>query len=428
MTQATEQLAQQIAEPAHKKKQPKGVWAVTVASIFAFMGIGLVDPILPSIAKNLHATESQTSLLFTSYLIVTACMMLVTGAINSRIGGKKTLLVGLAVIVVFASLSGTSGTVGQLVGYRAGWGFGNALFAATALAVIVAVATAGRSQAIVLYEMGIGIGMATGPLLGAFTGAIHWRAPFYATAALMACAFIALVVLLPEIPRPATPIKVTAPIKALGDRGLSSVGIAALFYYCAFFAIMAYTPFILGMGHLGIGLVFFGWGTALAITSTMIAPRLHNRFGIIASASASLVGMMIVMIAIGLIAGHGHVSDARRTGLVICVIAAGAVMGVCNTLFTDLAMSVSDHPQSVASAGYNFLRWLGGAAAAYLAPLLGELYFPAIPYIAFGVLMIISIGLLLTLRGRMAARNHQEETRIIESTEPTAEEAAHLSH
>lgn len=127
-------------------KQPKAVWAVAGASVFAFMGIGLVDPILPAIAENLQATPSQVSLLFTSYFLITAIAMLVTGFVSSRIGGKRTLLLGLAVIVVFATLSGLSGTVDALVGFRAGWGLGNALFVATALAVMVPAARQQRSS------------------------------------------------------------------------------------------------------------------------------------------------------------------------------------------------------------------------------------------------------------------------------------------
>ena len=40
------------------------------ASVVAFMGIGLADPILKPIADNLSASPSQVSLLFTSYMAV----------------------------------------------------------------------------------------------------------------------------------------------------------------------------------------------------------------------------------------------------------------------------------------------------------------------------------------------------------------------
>jgi ACDE family multidrug resistance protein len=49
------------AEKASFLKQPKAVWATALAAVFAFMGIGLVDPILPAIAKNLDASPSEVS-------------------------------------------------------------------------------------------------------------------------------------------------------------------------------------------------------------------------------------------------------------------------------------------------------------------------------------------------------------------------------
>jgi ACDE family multidrug resistance protein len=65
--------------PASPFKQPPAVWAVAFACVISFMGIGLVDPILPALAESLHATPSQVSLLFTSYLVVTAVAMLAVG-------------------------------------------------------------------------------------------------------------------------------------------------------------------------------------------------------------------------------------------------------------------------------------------------------------------------------------------------------------
>jgi MFS family permease len=53
-------------------RQPKAVFAVAFACVVSFMGIGLVDPILPAISHELHASPSEVTLLFTSYLVVTA--------------------------------------------------------------------------------------------------------------------------------------------------------------------------------------------------------------------------------------------------------------------------------------------------------------------------------------------------------------------
>ncbi len=176
-------------------KQPKAVWAVAFACVIAFMGIGLVDPILPAISADLGATPAQTMLLFTSYLLVTGLAMFFTSFVSSRIGAKRTLLLGLALIVIFAALAGASDSVGMIIGFRAGWGLGNALFISTALATIVGAASGGADSAVILYEAALGLGIAIGPLLGGALGSISWRGPFFGTAVLMAIALIALTIL-----------------------------------------------------------------------------------------------------------------------------------------------------------------------------------------------------------------------------------------
>src|SRR4051794_14201407 len=118
-------------------RQPKPVWAVAFASVIAFMGIGLVDPILKPIADDLGASPSQVSLLFTSYMAVMGVAMLITGAVSSRIGAKRTLLTGLIIIIAGSALAGLQDGVAGIVMFRAVWGLGNALFVATALATIV---------------------------------------------------------------------------------------------------------------------------------------------------------------------------------------------------------------------------------------------------------------------------------------------------
>ncbi|WP_347108790.1 MFS transporter [Paenarthrobacter sp. S56] len=387
------------AEKVSFLKQPKAVWATALAAVFAFMGIGLVDPILPAIAKNLQASPSEVSLLFTSYFLVTAIAMLVSGFVSSRIGGKKTLLIGLAVIVVFASLSGLSGSVEQLVGFRAGWGLGNALFVATALAVIVGVASGGTGTAIILYEAALGLGISLGPLLGALLGGWQWRAPFFGTAVLMAAAFIALLALLPKTPAPAKKSRLRDPLLALGHKGLSTTAASALFYNYGFFTILAFTPFILGMDAYGIGGVFFGWGVAVAVFSVFVAPVLQNRFGAVKVLTGTLFVLMLDLVGLGLAAGHSV------PAVVVLVIVAGALLGINNTIYTELAMGVSDSPRPIASAGYNFVRWMGGALAPFAAAQLGEHFGPQVPFFAGAVAMVIAI--LVAFGGRSYLKSHE---------------------
>src|SRR5699024_12211112 len=102
-------------------------------------------------------------LLFTSYLLVTALTMFFAGFISTRIGVKATLVTGLIIIVLFASLAGVSDTGGQVIGLRAGWGFGNAMVMTMSLGGIVGVANGGSAASIMLYERSLAAVMAVGP-------------------------------------------------------------------------------------------------------------------------------------------------------------------------------------------------------------------------------------------------------------------------
>ncbi|MEV4549904.1 MFS transporter [Nonomuraea wenchangensis] len=374
-------------------RQPMSVWATAFAAVVAFMGIGLVDPILPSIAQGLKATPSQVSLLFTSYFLVTAVAMLVTGWVSSRIGGKRTLLAGLALVIVFAALAGTSTSVAELVGFRAGWGLGNALFVATALAVIVGAASGGAESAIILYEAALGLGISAGPLAGALLGDWNWRAPFFGTATLMAVGFVLVLTLLKATPKPPTKTALSAPIRALAHGGLSTTAFTALFYNFAFFTILAFTPFILGMSAYGIGAVFFGWGVCVALASVFGAPRLQRRIGSVSVLHLALALLAVLQVGIAVFGVAGV-----NTGVVACVVLSGIPIGLNNTVFTESAMEVSDAPRPVASAGYNFVRWMGGALAPFIATKLGEDIGVAVPYVLGAVCCFVGMMVLYLRR------------------------------
>jgi ACDE family multidrug resistance protein len=372
-------------------RQPKAVWAVAFASVVAFMGIGLVDPILKPIADNLDATPSQVSLLFTSYMAVMGVAMLVTGAVSSRIGPKRTLLIGLVIIIAGAGLAGMSDSVMGIVGWRALWGLGNALFIATALATIVNAARGSVAQAIILYEAALGLGIAVGPLVGGVLGSISWRGPFFGVSALMTIALVVTVFLLPATPPAAKATSVADPLRALKHRGLLGVGITALLYNFGFFTLLAFTPFPLDMDAHRIGLIFFGWGLALAFTSVVVAPRLQHRFGTVRVLILNLLAFaaLLAVMAVG--------TDVKVV-LATCVVAAGLFIGVNNTLITETVMKAAPVERGVASAAYSFLRFGGGAVAPWLAGVLGETFNAHLPFWVGAAAVLLGAGVMVATR------------------------------
>jgi MFS transporter, ACDE family, multidrug resistance protein len=372
-------------------RQPKAVFAVAFACVVSFMGIGLVDPILPAISHQLHASPSEVTLLFTSYLVVTAVAMLITNWVSSRLGAKKTLIAGLIVIVVFSALAGASPSINAIIGFRAGWGVGNALFIATSLAVIVASASGGFAGAIVLYETALGVGIAIGPLLGGTLGEISWRGPFYGVAALMAIALIATVVLVEPTPKPKHKTGLSAPLRALRHRGLLTLSLTALCYNWGFFTVLGYAPFPMNLSPIRLGLVFTGWGIFVALFAVFGAPRLQASLGIARTMYLNLAAFAVVILVIAIWTTDNAV-------LIPAVIVSGIFIGINNTVTTQAVMTVSPVEKPVASAAYSFVRFIGGGLAPYAAGRLVLAFNIHVPfYIAAGAI-VAGIVILSTAR------------------------------
>ncbi|MBS2554416.1 MFS transporter [Catenulispora sp. NL8] len=399
-------------KPPSLLHQPKAVWAVAFACVISFMGIGLVDPILPALASQLKATPSQVTMLFTSYLVVTAVAMLITGFVSSRIGAKRTLVAGLAIIVVFAALAGTSGTVGQIVGLRAGWGIGNALFIATSLAVIVGSASGGFSGAIILYETALGVGIALGPLVGGELGGISWRGPFFGVAVLMLIALVATLILVAPTPPPARKVSITEPIRALRHRGLLTLALTALCYNWGFFTLLGYAPFPMKLGTHQLGYVFTAWGVLVAVFAVFAAPRLQARFGIARTLYANLALFAVNILIVGLATDHKAI-------LITAVIVAGVFIGVNNTITTQAVMTVAPVDRPIASASYGFVRFIGGGLAPYFAGRLAERFNIHVAFYVAAVVVVIGIGILASGHKLLMAAEKQtlidsEEEALIE--------------
>jgi MFS transporter, ACDE family, multidrug resistance protein len=377
------------AAPVNPFRQPKAVYAVAFACVVSFMGIGLVDPILPALSHQLNASPSAVELLFTSYLVVTAVAMLVTGWVSSRIGGKRTLVAGLILIVVCSALAGSSGSIGEIIGFRAGWGLGNALFIATSLAVIIGAASGGFSGAIILYETSLGIGIALGPLVGGELGAISWRGPFFGVTVLMSISLVATIAFVDKTPQPTRKTSITEPLRALKHRGLAVMSVTALFYNWGFFTLLAYTPFPMHLGIHELGYVFTGWGILVAIFAVFVAPRAQRRFG---TPKCLYVNLALLAVDLAVIAAF----TSSQLTLIVAVIVSGAFVGLNNTLTTQAVMLVAPVERPIASASYGFVRFIGGGLAPYCAARLAATFNVHVPFYLGAGTVLVAIVILGT--------------------------------
>jgi ACDE family multidrug resistance protein len=227
----------------------------------------------------------------------------------------------------------------------------------------------------------------------------------------MAIALVATTFLLPSTPPVGRRTSLIDPFRALRYPGLLTIALTALFYNMGFFTLLAFTPFPLDMTAHQVGLIFFGWGLLLAITSVWVAPMLQRRIGSIPTvlASLSLFGLDLAAMAIW---------TDDKTVLVVGVIVAGAFLGVNNTVITEAVMGAAPVERAVASAAYSFVRFSGGAVAPYAAGKLGENVSVHAPFWmgagAVGVaILVLSFGARYLRGEELPARHGEAEAEMV---------------
>jgi predicted MFS family arabinose efflux permease len=206
---------------------------------------------------------------------------------------------------------------------------------------------------------------------------------------------VSIVVFLPTTPTVARPTSLLDPFRALRHRSLLTVGITALLYNFGFFTLLAYAPFPLHMGAHQIGLIFFGWGVCLAVSSVFVAPRLQRVFG-------TLPVVMSVLLLFAADLGVMAVFTGSKPVLVVCIVVAGLFLGVNNTLVTEAVMLAAPVERGTASAAYSFVRFGGGAVAPWLAGKLGESFNPHVPFWVGAGATVLAVVVLSTGRRVLA--------------------------
>src|SRR6266571_3114145 len=169
----------------------------------------IVNVALPTLVRELHASNSQLQWIVDAYNLVFAALLLVSGSLSDRVGRKGMLLAGLGVFGGASLIGGLMSTPSQLIVARCVMGLGAAMIFPATLSLISNVFTerAERARAIGFWGATAGAAIALGPIVGGWLlEGFSWNSIFFAMApvAAAAAAFVALVVPTsrdPEAPR-----------------------------------------------------------------------------------------------------------------------------------------------------------------------------------------------------------------------------------
>ena len=171
--------------------------ALLVASFVINLDTTIVNVALPTLVRELHASNSQLQWIVDAYNLVFAALLLVSGSLSDRVGRKGMLLAGLAVFGVASVAGGLTATAGQLIVARCFMGLGAAMVFPATLSLISNIFTgrAERAQAIGLWGASAGVAIALGPIVGGWLlKGFTWPSIFFAMApvAALGAAMVAL--------------------------------------------------------------------------------------------------------------------------------------------------------------------------------------------------------------------------------------------
>src|SRR5918912_2921900 len=145
----------------------------------------IVNVALPTLVRQLHATDTELQWVVDACNLVFAAFVLAAGSLSDRFGRKGMLLAGLAVFGLASLAGGLTNDPGQLIAARAAMGVGAAMAFPSTLSLLTNVFTErhDRARAIGLWGATAGAGIALGPIVGGWLLEVSdWRSIFFAMA------------------------------------------------------------------------------------------------------------------------------------------------------------------------------------------------------------------------------------------------------
>jgi EmrB/QacA subfamily drug resistance transporter len=186
----------------------------------------ILNVAIPTLVRELHASNSQLQWMIDSYTLVFAGLLLTAGSLGDRFGRRGALQFGMAVFGLGSLASALVDTPNQLILTRGVMGIGGAFIMPATLSIITNVfPPEERGRAIAMWAAIAGVATALGPISGGFLlEHFYWGSIFLVNLPIVAIALVSGFVLIPTSRDPSKPK--LDPVGAL----LSIVGLVALVY------------------------------------------------------------------------------------------------------------------------------------------------------------------------------------------------------
>jgi MFS family permease len=347
-----------------------------------------IAPLLPDYVDDLGLTKAEAGILSAAYAAGTLLASLPAGLLASRVGPRRTVLAGLALLGLSSVVFGFGREIALLDAARFVQGIAGALIWSGALTWLITTAPPERRGSVIGTALGTAVaGALIGPALGALAVEVGTEVVFTAVLGISA-GFGALVWRTPESARPerqslaetATAI-VTRPVLT----ATAFVAVPSLM----FGAIEVLVPLRiddLGGGHAVIALSFIvgaGIEAALAPLSGRYSDRVGRRAPFVSGLAIAAMGMLGLAV-------------AQAVGVVVAALLVASLgAGLCFApALTMLAETSESGPlQEGLAAGLSNMAWasgqvIGGVLGGSVAGMAGY----AAPSVAVAVVLVATAG------------------------------------
>ena len=172
-------------------RKPLILISLLLAAFVITLDTTIVNVALPTLVRELHASDSQLQWVVDAFNLLFAASVLALGSLSDRFGRKGMLLAGLAVFGLASLAGGLTESTGALIAARSVMGVGAAMVFPSTLSLISNVFTERRERALAIGLWGAttGAAIALGPIVGGgLLQVFDWRSIFLAMTPLAAIA------------------------------------------------------------------------------------------------------------------------------------------------------------------------------------------------------------------------------------------------
>ncbi len=167
------------------RRRAPALAALLLAAFAINLDTTIVNVALPTLARELHASNSELQWIVDAYNLVFAALLLASGSLSDRLGRKGMLLAGLGIFGVASAIGGLAADSAELIVARCFMGLGAAVVFPATLSLISNIFTvrSERARAIGLWGATAGMAIALGPIVGGWLlGRFSWASIFFAMA------------------------------------------------------------------------------------------------------------------------------------------------------------------------------------------------------------------------------------------------------